>query len=270
VTTSFWHSFPAEQFWKNANYPNADYADVHAYISTSQVGIAPAELEKMQWDAAYYHLGHSQELGGWNLGKPIVRGEAGIDSVNQQVEQPELSLDRRGVWLHNYLWSTLDPGALVEHYWWGENRETQTGPDGQIGLHEIYAYFANFIADIPLNNGNYQDALASMTDTNLRVVGQKDISNNRAHLWVQNKNHTWKNVVDGVANISGLDGSVTLSGFTPNSNLPVEWHVFTTNGLPTISTSAVTTSSTGGLTLNLPADPLITDIGIKIGDYPSP
>jgi hypothetical protein len=131
VTTSFWHSFPAEQLWKNASYPNIDYADVHAYISASAIGIGSAGLEKMQWEAAYYHLGHSQALGGWAIGRPIVRGEAGIDSVDQQIEQPGLMQDQHGVWLHNFLWSTLDPGGLIELYWWGDNIKTQprTGPE---------------------------------------------------------------------------------------------------------------------------------------------
>ncbi|MGW8249599.1 MAG: hypothetical protein ACWGO1_03070, partial [Anaerolineales bacterium] len=157
VTTSFWHSFPAEQFWKNGSYPNIDYADLHAYISTSAIGVPPAELEKMQWDAAYYHTGHSQIIGGWDIGKPVVRGEAGIDSVDLQAEQPDLALDHNGVWLHNYLWSTLDAGGLVELYWWGDNRETQSGPDGGPGLHEIYRYFHDFIQDISLNSGSYRD-----------------------------------------------------------------------------------------------------------------
>lgn len=34
VTTSFWHSFPNKQFWSNPQYPDIDYADLHAYIST--------------------------------------------------------------------------------------------------------------------------------------------------------------------------------------------------------------------------------------------
>ena len=38
VTTSFWHSLPATAFWKNASYPNLDYVDLHAYVSTSQTG----------------------------------------------------------------------------------------------------------------------------------------------------------------------------------------------------------------------------------------
>ena len=34
VTTSMWASFPVDSFWGNAKYPNIDYADVHAYVST--------------------------------------------------------------------------------------------------------------------------------------------------------------------------------------------------------------------------------------------
>jgi hypothetical protein len=267
VTTSLWHSFPAEQFWMNSNYPNVDYADVHAYISTSNIGLSPTELEKMQWDAAYYHLGHSLLLGGWHIAKPIVRGEAGIDSVDQQIEQPDLALDHHGVWLHNYLWSSLDSGGLVELYWWGENRETQPGPDGNAGLHEIYAYFRDFIQGIPLNNGSYEDARATVSDPQLRVVGQKDTQYNRAHIWVQNTKHTWRNVVDGLSDISGLTGSVTISGFTPNATISIEWHEFTTQGSPSITYTLSNTDNLGNLVISLPTDPQITDVGIKIGDY---
>jgi hypothetical protein len=267
VTTSFWHSFPDSQFWNNNNYPNVDYADVHAYISTSQIGIQAIDLEKMQWDAAYFHLGHSFVLGEKEIGKPVVRGEAGIDSTDQQVEQPDLALDKNGVWLHNYLWSTVDSGGLIELYWWSDNRERQSGPDGNSGLYEIYRYFNDFMKNIPLNNGNYQGIEVVLTNPAFRVIGQKDLRNNRAHLWVQNKKHTWKNVVDGVQGISRLPGTVTVSGFSANIILPVEYHAFTSRGLPSITRTNVTTDKKGNLVLSLPEDLLITDVGIKIGSY---
>ena len=34
VSTSFWSSFPNQEFWSNPIYPDVDYADLHAYIST--------------------------------------------------------------------------------------------------------------------------------------------------------------------------------------------------------------------------------------------
>ena len=55
-------------------------------------------------------------------GKPVVRGEGGIDSVGgPEGELPELAQDTRGVWLHTLLWGTLDPGGLYELYWWTDN-----------------------------------------------------------------------------------------------------------------------------------------------------
>ena len=84
VTTSFWHSFPASEFWANPQYRHLDYADLHAYVSTSFA--PPAEKQKMQWDAAYYHTWHSQAVVAAHLGKPVVRGEAGMDSPSRQDE----------------------------------------------------------------------------------------------------------------------------------------------------------------------------------------
>jgi hypothetical protein len=123
------------------------------------------------------------------------------------------------------------------------------------------------MADIPINNGHYEDARARLTDHNLRVTGQKDTLNNRAHLWVQNKEHTWRNVVDGVAGISGLKGTVSLEGFRPGIKLKITWYVFTTQGTPNIYDTSITTGSDGRVVLSLPADPQVTDAGIRLGDY---
>ena len=273
VTTSFWHSFPAEQFWGSPDYPNVDYADVHAYISTGW-----RQNTAYEDDAALFHLEYSADVRS-NLDyyaaqnniptKPIVRGETGIDVFGEQTEQSDLALDKTGVWLHNYTWSQLDPGAMMELYWWDDNISAQPGPDGNPGLYEIYGYFHDFIKDIPINNGHYVDTAAEASEPNLRVVGQKDIANGRAHLWVQNKNHTWKNVVDGVANISGLSGTVTLNGFTPNNTFNVQWVEFTTQGIPNMQSSMIVSDSSGNLVLPMPTDPQITDVGIKIGDNPN-
>jgi len=127
VTTSFWTSFPATQFWKNASYPNVDYADLHAYVSTSDIGISSTELAKMQWDSAYFHLGHSKEIGGWKLGKPAVRGEAGLDSRSAQEELADLAKDTKGIWLHKFLWSTLDSGAGLSCIGGGQTSRTSRG-----------------------------------------------------------------------------------------------------------------------------------------------
>lgn len=271
VTTSFWHSFPDEPFWASPDYPNVDYADVHAYVSTGWLNDPAYET-----DAALFHLDYSNEVRS-NLDyyanqngiptKPIIRGETGIDFLDEQNENPDLAQDRYGVWLHNLLWASLDPGAMTELYWWEVNIENQPGPDGQTGLYEVYSYLRDFVQDIPLANGFYQNAEATLTDSNLRVTGQKDTNNGRAHLWVQNKNHTWGNVVDEVGGINGLSGTLTIGGFAPHTLYAVEWHEFTTQGMPSIQYSSATSNCNGDIVLNMPTESQITDIGIKIGDY---
>lgn len=267
VTTSFWHSFPVEAFWTNPAYPNLDYIDIHAYVSTGWLGEAAFAL-----DGAAYHLSYStvtrRALERLNEGKtamPVVRGEAGLDSIDQSLEQPDLAKDNTGVWLHNLLWATLDPGGMKELYWWSLNIDRQPGPDGQPGLYEIYRYFADFKHDIPLNNGRYVDAQPQVSNPGLRAVGQKDVEANRAHLWVQNTRHTWRNVVDGASSTSGIGGTLRLEGFTPGAELPVEWWLFTSQGTPEVRVATISVGVDGSLVLELPSAPSITDAGVKIG-----
>jgi hypothetical protein len=267
VSSSFWHSFPAKEFWGNLDYRNMDYADVHAYVSTGWLDDPQHEI-----DASAYHIDYGRNVREWLDSQfveeptmPIIRGEAGIDFVDEQREQPDLEKDDYGVWLHNYIWASLDGNALIEEYWWTRNINMLPGPDGIPGLHEVFRYFFAFIDDIPLNNGNYQNINSAASNSQMQIYGQKDVVNNRAHFWVKNRDHTWRNVVDGASGISGLSGKVTIEGFTPNSQLTLEWHVFATEGLPSISHSTVTADSNGVIVLTLPTDPHITDVGIKLG-----
>jgi hypothetical protein len=270
VTTSFWHSLPGEPFWASKDYPNVDYVDVHAYVSTGWL-----DNPLYENDSASFHLDYSAdvrrnidyftELNGIPT-KPVIRGEVGIDFLNQHDENPDLALDLNGVWLHNLIWSSLDPGAMTELYWYRDNIAAQPGPDGLAGLYEIYSYFQHFMQGIPLNNGNYHKVEVILSDPSLRATGQIDTTNNRAHLWIQNKNHTWRNVVDGDEDLSGLSGIVRINGFTSNTNLDLEWHEFTTEGTPSIVLDFATTGPNGELILTLPTNPDITDVGIKIGD----
>jgi len=248
TNTSFWHSFPVVQFWDNPKYLNNDYADVHAYISTSN-GIdytSPCSKAEMSYDAAAYHECHSRQYSGWNIGMPIVRGEAGMDvSGTQSSTILDIQQDTNGLWLHNYLWAELSPGGMIEQYWWvgehvGSNKD------------EFRNYYS-FISNLPLNKGGYEDIQANNANSNLRVWGQKNVATGNAHFWVQNKNHTWKNVVDSIL-IPAESADIVISGF--NSSLTSitleEWDTYTgtvkttqtnypvSNGSITITTSNLT------------------------------
>jgi hypothetical protein len=254
VTTSFWSSFPGTEFWGNAKYPNVDYADLHAYVSTSYAPLA--EKQAMQWDAARFHLWHSASVAGWRLGKPVVRGEAGLDSPNEQSETVlGLSRDTNGVWLHNYLWSGLDSGGLQELYWWGSHIFNSTF-DSRAPYRAIQA----FLDDIPLNKGGYVDWAGSASG-GLRVVGQKNTATGGLQLWVQNPQHTWKNVVDGVA-ISPASGEIVVPGFRAATAYTLErWDTYTPGGAIT-STQSVTADAGGNLRVAIAA--LSTDLALKI------
>lgn len=271
VSTSNWHSFPASSWTAQ---PNIDFADVHAYISTGGFlyGSNTALRDSMVVDAAKYHLEYSSAvrsmLSGTGRNTPIIRGEAGIDMYNangsNQNEQPDLARDTKGVWLHNYLWSGLDYGSLIESYWWTNNIHTQVGPDNQVGLYEVYGEFYNFLKNIPRNNGNYQPLNLSVASP-YRATGQIDSTNNRAHLWIQNTNHTWRRVVDGVAT-GGLPSSLVVGGFNTSGSLNVEINYFNTNGVKTVVNQSLNPVN-GSLTLNLSTNSQYTDAAIKIGDY---
>ncbi len=265
VTTSFWHSFPGydsqlgKGFWGNPKYPNVDYADGHAYIATSPAPDADKIL--MQEDAAYYHLWHSKEWGGWKLKFPVVRGEAGMVPYNGSTDDWAglgLQKDTQGVWYHDFLWSSLDSGGLYETYWYGVPHVYDAG----VYDHRPAALtLNNFMRGVPLNNGLYRDLAAAVSAPNLRVVGQKDLKNGNAHMWIQNKNHTWRNVAQG-ASIPPESGMIRIGGFVPGKNYALEWwDTYKTTGQVT-STQLITSASDGTLTISVP--PLKSDIALKI------
>lgn len=216
VTTSFWHSFPAAQFWANPAYPNVDYADVHAYISTSR---APgADKERMQRDEAFYHIWQSQAAAAAQIGKPVVRGEAGMDVPGSQDEMVlGIHRDRTGTWLHNFLWSGLDSGGLYELYWWRSHIW-----NNEVDHRSAYRQFGRFLSTLDLNKGGYTDWKGSVSNPSIRVVGQKNLKAGTMHLWIQNTAYTWKNVVDRRP-IEPVEGQVRVPGFRPGASYDIEW-----------------------------------------------
>jgi hypothetical protein len=237
-----------------------DYADVHAYVSTSFAPYADRQL--MQHDAAYYHDWHSRHLASLRVGKPVVRGEAGLDSLDQQSESVlGLRRDAKGVWLHNFLWSGLDAGALHEIYWWN----THIRGEGYDFIGE-YKAVAAFLDTVPLNKGGYVDWGGSVSTPSLRVVGQKNLSTGSMHLWVQNRAHTWKNVADGVG-IHPVSGSLTVPGFRPGAVYVLEcWDTYAPGGL-VASLGNVVADSTGRLTIGVQT--LSTDMALKLTPTPT-
>lgn len=249
VTTSFWHSYPVDEFWANPAYPHLSYADLHSYTDT---GTVPASEN----DAAGFYLAYADYVGRFRLDKPTVRGETGITDGSGG-EAVDLVRDLHGVWLHNLTWARLHPSGLYDLYWW---RDTLVEND----LYFRLRYFRDFLADIPLAHGGYADAAPVVSHRQVRAVGQIDRVAGRAHLWIQNRNHTWRNVVDG-ADWGRLRGTVTVSGFAPNVSYTIEMWRFDSPGNLSISRSDVSSDGSGRLALDLSRLPAwVTDVAVKV------
>jgi len=181
------------------------------------------ELDSMHEDAALYTAAYSLLRGGKSpagAGMPLVRGEAGLDHPGgPQEELDDLAQDTEGVWLHNFIWGGINPGGMYDLYWWTRN----------IRNHDLYYHYKpyrDFMDGIPLNSGYYQDAEAMVSHPDLRAWGQKDLVHGWAHLWIQNHNHTWKNVVDGVT-IAPVSGMVSIEGLADGRYIIEWWDTYT-------------------------------------------
>lgn len=278
VTTSFWHSFPVSEFWANLNYPNVDYADFHAYNATTWLK-APDDiidpvvrqkcgsdqncyLTEMRNDSALYHTEHSLNAWRSNPGIPVIRGEAGITDLLADFDQdPDLIKDTQGVWLHKFIFSQVDPGGLYELYWYTDAITTNN-------LEPIFKRYHDFMAGIPINSGNFIDLEASVTNPGLRVLGQKDPTSQQAFLWIDNRAHTWRQVVS-LASIPPVSGSIQIGGFLPYLNLNMEWWNTCSGELPSSCTVGSSSSATiqvdpsGNIYIEI--ENLDRDVAVKIG-----
>jgi uncharacterized repeat protein (TIGR01451 family) len=209
-------------------------------------------LNALKDDAALYHAEHS--LNAWlrNPGKPVVRGEAGLTLPGTlQEPDPDLTRDRDGVWLHNYLFAQVNPGGLTDIYWFVSEIVSND-------LYPVFKRFRNFMTGIPLSNGHYIDVAATVSNPNLRVLGQKDARGTSAHLWVQNREHTWKNVVRG-GDITPQSGKITISGLEPGLFLVEEWDTY---GGQKIASWQTAVNAAGELTIQV--DRLSTDVAYRL------
>lgn len=212
------------------------------------------ELDSMHEDAALYTSAYSLLWGGKSHAgakMPLVRGEAGLDHPGgPQEELDDLAQDTDGVWLHNLVWGGINPGGMYDLYWWTDN----------IRDHNLYGHYKpyrDFMDGIPLSNGHYQDAGAMVSHPDLRAWGQKDRVLGKVHLWIQNRNHTWRNVVDG-ATVSGLSGQITIPDMRPGPYEAEWWNTYA----GVILRTEVVEANSDGLVLGLPA-PIADDVAVK-------
>lgn len=248
VTTSTWATL-AEAAWKDSASAALSYTDFHAYVRGTG-WLEPKE--ELAHDTARFFNVYDMAARSANFGKPVVWGEMGVDSGNTDVEEPRLSEDAQGVWLRKLIWARTGPGGVYPLYWYTENIYSKN-------LHSLFGVWNKFMAGVPLTNGRYQDVVATTSNPNLRVLGQKDVTNGRAHLWIDNTAQTWWAVVNNLP-IAPITGTVSVGLQAPNAAYTVTWYSTTTGQVT--GTQTLTANSAGVLTL--PISNLVSDIAAQI------
>jgi hypothetical protein len=152
----------------------------------------------------------------------------------------DVSADTQGIWLHNLIWGGINPTGLIENYWFAGEHIYDT-----VDLRYQFKNCYMFIKDIPLNDGKYVDASATVSNPKLRAWGQKDLTNQRAHLWIGNTDNIWTNNKP----ITPVNGTVTIDGLAANTSFRVQcWDIY--NGT-VIKTQTLSTNADGKLVLRV-------------------
>jgi hypothetical protein len=244
ATTSFWCCW-RPTFWGNriGAFPDIDYADIHEYT-----GHPDALPQGYSYDMALWTSETSRLLAADNVGKPIMRGETGITKPGGWDPVPELSKDNPGIWYHNLLWGQLNAGGMSDpNYWYSDHIK-------HINKEAISKPFSAFMQTLDINQGGYVDVNATVSSPDIRTLGQKNLASGKAYIWIQNKNHTWKNVMDR-ANIPPQNGTVSLT-LKPSTGYTVQW----INTYTGETTNSQTLSSDGAGTLTLSVGNLSDDV----------
>jgi hypothetical protein len=243
--TSIWAGNTAN--WGLDNYPDIDFADFHQYIPRSDPNF---------YDSAQATYDASMANG--RVGRPVMRGETGFTDSGSEPPTSALQADTAGVWLHNFVWGGINPGGVLESYWYSNYHICTTSFD----LRPQYKTNYEFAKGVRLNNGFFVDAAAT-APTGVRAWGQKDLTNGQAILWISNASHTWDNVVNN-RSITPRSGTVVVGGFQASKDYKVEWWDTYQADPAQMVTRRETVRTDGSGNLALAISNLTTDVAVKV------
>ena len=250
ASTSFWSGL-SDTGWNDPASSNIQFTDFHCYTpGTDWLGNDDA-LAK---DLAQWYRDHDTAVANAGFDKPTIGGEVGLGSNGTADYLSQSHNDTNGIWLHKLTWArTSSLSGFIPLYWYTDDIYGKS-------LYHIYGDFGNFMDGIPFTNGNYVDAAGSSSNTNVRVFGQKDMTNRQAYLWIDNKTHTWWNVVNSPGSIVNQTSNITVNMGSANAQYTVTWWNTYTGAVS--STQTLTANSSGVLTLAV--SNLATDTAVKI------
>jgi hypothetical protein len=216
ASTSFWCCWEP-QFWGDKEtYPNVDYADIHEYTSNPMTGHEPTSRDTAAWNTQLAAM-----VGADQVGRPIIRAETGI---TDQPNQALLTQPNPGVWYHNMLWAQLgaspmfDPGYFTTSHFIIPRGPNKGKP--VIPKNEISRVFAAFLKMVDYHRGGYAPLDATVSNPSVQILGQKNLAAHKVLAWIQNVDHTWKNVMDGVRSVQSAEITLALH---PDTTYRLEW-----------------------------------------------
>lgn len=250
VSISTWAGL-ATNAWKHAASAPIHYADFHCYVRATG-WIEPKD--GLASDSARFFHEYDLAAHAADFSKPVVWGEMGLDGTGagSDDEEPLLANDTSGTWLHKILWARCGPGGVYPLYWWTDNVFRHR-------LHHLFGNWHRFMEGIPLSNGRYTNAAASSSNPRIRVLGQKDTVAGRAHLWLDNADHTWRAVVEG-RTWSAHTATISVAMGATNARYQLAWVDTTTGRI--VSHETRVTDAAGVLAFSVTN--LMTDIAVKI------
>jgi hypothetical protein len=276
-----------DRFWTDPERGHLlDYSDKHWYAdrngSSCDESGNHCELISNVWaDSAAYvrecwkrFNDYSRDYG---YSKPVVRGECGVAESGTEPQHPSIITDAQGTYYHKKLWAHVGVlGYTCDGEWYPKlfvPYEDDRFPNDERNLYKMFAAYERFVAGEPLSNGTHVEigtdlaGSEQVTVTNLvghlRVWGVRDNASHRVLLWVDNAQHTWANVVDGVT-IQPASATVTIPGLRAGQAYNVVWwdpYAPDPAGM-VIGSQSIIAQPDG--TISLAVDGLARDVALKV------
>jgi hypothetical protein len=184
------------------------------------------------------------------FGKPYLMSEFGLQRDRMDIRRL-CDRDQDGVHMHNGIWAAIAHGAAggAQLWWWGQYVDPKN-------LYYHFQAVANFAKDVPWTTAGFAPAEAKASDANLRAVGL--LGKKLSILWLQNKNHTWWNVINDAPVAPVEKATVTLNGVAPGAHKVEFWNTWTGR----VENTRQLTAKGGALEIPIPG--LARDMALKI------
>jgi hypothetical protein len=224
---------------RDCKHPQIDIAQAHHYMRPDDDDFKD-EVESIIRQARFLRENAP--------GKPALIGEFGLADAKWGLSD-YMKQDRDGVHFHNSLWaSAFAGGSGTALFWWWDLLDPQDA-------YHHYKPLATFWAKV--SPAGLRPTAATTSEPRLRILGFQ--GNDRAYLWLANRQAAWWNLVVEKRQPESIDSaSLTVEGLDPGRYMVLWWD--TQEGKP-VSQQTVTPDQ-GRLQVTIP--PFSRDLACKI------